>query len=77
MPFQLLISPFRWASSAAEDIADRVGTEIECQAHHEEVRNVYPASELMRMERGSNRYLHFVPSFRAATAAGNGQRGDP
>ena len=32
LPFQLLMSPFRWASGAAEDIADRVGTEMECQA---------------------------------------------
>ena len=50
LPFQLLISPFWWASSAAEDIADRVGTEMESQAHHEDDRKSYATTALARIE---------------------------
>ena len=68
LPFQLLMSPFRWASDAAEDIADRVGTEMECQAAHKNDRKAYPVSELSRMERGSLNFPPYVPNFKAATA---------
>ena len=71
LPFQLLMSPFRWASEAAEDIADRVGTEMECQAAHEEARKGYPASDLEDMERGSRSYPPYVPSYRASATGGD------
>ena len=90
LPFQLLMSPFRWASEAAEDecqpaseaclpdvedraedIADRVGTETECQAAREEARKGYPASDLEDMERGSRSYPPYVPSFRVSATGGD------
>jgi hypothetical protein len=33
LPFQLIISPVRWASEAAADVADRVAVDMEAQAH--------------------------------------------
>ena len=74
--FQLLMSPFRWASEAAEDIADRVCTEMECQAAHEEDRKGYPASALEMMERGSMSYPPYVPNFRATAPVGGEKGGD-
>ena len=55
----------------AEDIADRVGTEMECQAAHEEDRKGYPASDLEAMERGSRSYLPYVPSFQVSATGGD------
>ena len=56
---------------AAEDIADRVGTEMECQAAHEEARKGYPASDLEDIERGSRSYPPYVPSYRVSAAGGD------
>ena len=71
LPFQLLISPVRWASNAAADIADRVGTEMECQAHHEEERRTetYPASMLSTLEKGSRFFPPYVPRLSNEAAA--------
>jgi hypothetical protein len=38
LPFQLIITPFRWAGNTAAHFIDRFGTEMECQAHHKEAR---------------------------------------
>ena len=47
--------PFRWASSAATDVADNVGTEMECRALHvdEEKGGGYPTAALESMVEGS------------------------
>ena len=76
LPFQLLILPFRWASNAVEDIADRVGTEMECQAHHEDNRMSNPTAALARVERGSVAYPPFIIHFWAVAAVKNSQGGD-
>jgi hypothetical protein len=54
LPFQLIIMPFRWVGGTPADVADWVGTEMECQAHHEEARRggSYPAAALEELERG-------------------------
>jgi hypothetical protein len=54
LPFQLIITPFRWASGAAAEIADRVGTRMECHAHHKNVRRGrrLPPAALEEMEIG-------------------------
>ncbi len=36
LPFQLIISPVRWASEAASEIADRAAVDMESQAHMDE-----------------------------------------
>ncbi len=33
LPFQLIISPARWANEAASDVVDRVAVDMEAQAH--------------------------------------------
>ncbi len=33
LPFQLIISPVRWANEAATEVADRVAMDMESQAH--------------------------------------------
>ena len=38
LPFQLLVTPFKWASGQAANVADRVGTEMECRALHSDCR---------------------------------------
>jgi hypothetical protein len=65
LPLQLIITPFRWVGGTAADIAERVGTEMECQAHHEEARRGggYPAATMEELERGGSAYLPFIPSF--------------
>ncbi len=68
LPFQLLLSPFRWASRAAEDVADRVGIEMECQAHHDDNRARYPTTEVARVERERETYPPFYSSFLARFA---------
>jgi hypothetical protein len=36
LPFQLIISPVRWASEASIEVADRVAVNMESQAHMDE-----------------------------------------
>ena len=66
LSFQLLITPFSWIGGAAASVADRVGTEMECQAHHEDARRGdggYPAAALEELERSESTYPPFIPSF--------------
>jgi hypothetical protein len=63
LPFQLIISPVRWANEAASDVADRVAVEVESQAHlDEEKRRMsgYPSSMLHKMRGGHSLYLPYV-----------------
>jgi hypothetical protein len=62
-PFQMIITLFQWLGSTAADVTDLIGTEMECQAHYEEVRRGnrgYPTTALEEMERGGS---PFIPSF--------------
>jgi hypothetical protein len=70
LPFQLLITPVRWASDAAADIAERVGADMECQAHNEETRRTetYPSSILSSLERGSRFFPPYVPRLSSEVA---------
>jgi len=63
LPFQLLVTPFKWASGQAADVADRVGTEMECRALHsdEEKGGGYPIAALEKLVEG--RYPPFNPDF--------------
>ncbi len=64
LPFQLIISPIRWASEAATDVADRVAIEIESQAHMDnEMRRMagYPSTMLSEMSGGHGLYPPYVP----------------
>jgi hypothetical protein len=64
LPFQLLITSIRLASEAATEMVDRVAVEMECQAHHEDIRRPaagYPASLVTKTVRGNSLYLSFVP----------------
>jgi hypothetical protein len=65
LPFQLLVTPFKWASGTAADVADRIGTEMECRALHEdeEKGGGYPTAALERL--GESQYPPFNPSFMA------------
>jgi hypothetical protein len=65
LPFQLLVTPFKWASGTAADVADRIGTEMECRALHEdeEKGGGYPTAALERL--GEIQYPPFNPSFLA------------
>jgi hypothetical protein len=67
LPFQLIITPFRWTGDPAADFTDpRVETEMECQAHHKEARRGsggYPAAALEELETGQSTYPPFIPSF--------------
>jgi hypothetical protein len=56
LPFQLIITPIRWANEAATEAADRVAVEMESQAHMEKSKRRmvgYPASKMSNI-RGSN-----------------------
>ncbi len=64
LPFQLIISPVRWASEAASDVADRVAVDMEAQAHmDDEKRRVtgYPSTLLREMHGGHSLYPPYVP----------------
>jgi len=63
LPFQLLVTPFKWVSGMAADVADRVGTEMECRELHEdeEKGSGYPTAALERMVEGT--YPPFNPNF--------------
>jgi hypothetical protein len=38
LPFQLIITPVRWANEAATEVTYQVAIEMEYQAHHDEER---------------------------------------
>jgi hypothetical protein len=64
LPFQLIISPVRWASEAATDVADRVAIEMESQAHRDDEKRRmagYPSTMLREMSGGHRLYLPYVP----------------
>jgi hypothetical protein len=64
LPFQLLITPARWASEATAGVTERVAMEMECQAHHEDSQrpvSVYPAFLLADMELGNSLYPTYIP----------------
>jgi len=60
---ELLVTPFKWASRTAADIADRVGTEMERRALHEdeEKGGGYPVAALEKLVEGG--YPPFNPGF--------------
>jgi hypothetical protein len=64
LPFQLIISPVRWANEAAFEVADRVAVNMESQAHVDNVKRMmsgYPSSMLHEMRGGHSLYLPYVP----------------
>jgi hypothetical protein len=64
LPFQLIISPVRWANGAATEVADRVAVEMESQAHmDDEKRRMtgYPSTMLPEMTGGHSLYPPYVP----------------
>jgi hypothetical protein len=64
LPFQMIISPVRWASEAATDVADGVAIEMESQAHmDDEKRRMagYPSTMLREMSGGHGLYSPYVP----------------
>ncbi len=64
LPFQLIISPTRWANEAATEVADWVPVDIESQAHMDnEKRRMsgYPSTMLHEMRGGHSLYLPYVP----------------
>ncbi len=64
LPFQLIISPARWANEATTEVADRVAVDIESQAHMDiENRRMsgYPSTMLQEMRGGHSLYLPYVP----------------
>ncbi len=64
LPFQLVISPVRWANEAASDVADRVAVDMESQAHMDnEKRSVsgYPSTLIREMSGGHSLYPPYVP----------------
>ncbi len=64
LPYQLIISPVRWASEVATDVADRVAMEMESQAHMDnEKRSMagYPSTMLREMSGGHSLYPPYVP----------------
>jgi len=71
LPFQLLVTPFKWASGTAADVADRVGTEMECRALHEDEKGggEYPVAALRSLEEG--KYPPFNPGFLAVNKDSN------
>jgi len=73
LPFQLIITPVRWANEAATEVADRVAIEMESQAHHEDSRRPggYPASFLADMDRGNALYPPYVPRLGTEAASAN------
>ena len=60
---EVLVTPFKWVSGTAADVADRVGTEMECRALHEDEEKdaSYPTAALERMVEGT--YPPFNPDF--------------
>jgi hypothetical protein len=63
LPFQLIITPVRWANEAATEVAEPVAVEMESQAHLDENKRrmaVYPASMLSEMREGHSLYLPYV-----------------
>ena len=65
------VTPFKWASGTAADVADRIGTEMECRALHEdeEKGGGYPTAALERL--GESQYPPFNPSFLAVNKDSN------
>ncbi len=64
LPFQLIISPVRWANEAATEMADRVAVDMESQAHMDgEKRRMsgYPSTMLHEMRGGQSLYPPYVP----------------
>jgi hypothetical protein len=64
LPFQLIISPVRWANQAATEMAYRVAVDMESKAHMDETKwrmSGYPASMLNEMRGGHILYLPNVP----------------
>jgi len=64
LSFQLFIMPFNWASGKAVGIANRVWTEMECQAHLEDKNaDGYPTAALDGLVDSGRSYLPLNPSF--------------
>jgi hypothetical protein len=64
LPFQLIITPFPWAGGTAVDVANRVRTELVCQAHHEEARRGNggsPTGAVEETQRIESAYTPFIP----------------
>jgi hypothetical protein len=63
LPFQLIISPVRWANEAAT-VAERVAVDMESQAHMDDEKRMmsgYPSTMLHDMRGGHSLYLPYVP----------------
>jgi hypothetical protein len=61
LPFQLIISPVRWA---IEEVADRVAVNMESQAHMDDKKwrmSGYPLTMLHEMRGGHILYPPYVP----------------
>ncbi len=64
LPFQLIISPIRWANEGATEVADRVAVDMESQADMDEEKrrmSSYPSSMLHKMTGGHSLYPPYVP----------------
>jgi hypothetical protein len=64
LPFQLSISPVRWANEAGTEVADRVAVEMESQAHMDDEKqrmSGYPSMMLHEMSGGHFLYPPYVP----------------
>ncbi len=63
LPFQLIITPVRWANEATIEVADRVTVDMESQAHMDESKRrlaCYLTSMLSDMRRGNSLYPPYI-----------------
>jgi uncharacterized membrane protein len=66
LPFQLIISPVRWANEAATELAERVAVDMESQAHMDDEKrrmSGYPLTMLHEIRGGHSLYLPYMPWF--------------
>jgi hypothetical protein len=64
LPFQLIISPVRWANKAATEVADRVAVDMESQAHMYDKKwrmSGYPSTMLHEMRGVHSLHPPYVP----------------
>jgi hypothetical protein len=64
LPFQMIISPVRWANKAATEVMDRVAVDMESRAHMDDEKrrmSGYPSTMLHGMRGGHSLYPPYVP----------------